>query len=127
MEIDITSDGVEDNQIGWRHFTVVDYVRGCDVRRAGDCVQFWVDSSKTVTESISVVWTLADQNGTSFLGEQQVTVSNEEHPTQTGVIEASSVTYSLNPADKNFTASLNMAPGVKYVIELRYVSVIKVV
>ena len=56
--------------IGWRHYSKVDFVRGCVGESARDCVQLWVDTTKTSNVSITCQWTLADGEDTSFLAEQ---------------------------------------------------------
>ena len=113
----ITSGETEELQGGWRHFTVAHYVRGCNGRPFGDCVNLWV--VKTGSNLLSVAWTLADNNGTSFLGKQQLTVSNEAHLLQIGSLGASSITYTLESTDRNFVISQKISPGVKYLIELK--------
>ena len=57
--------------IGWRHYSKVDFVRGCVGESARDCVQLWVDTTKTSNVSITCQWTLADGEDTSFLAEQE--------------------------------------------------------
>ena len=116
---EIVSDGIEDNQMGWSHFSVVNNVRGCNEKPFEYCVKMWVETSKTQTDSISVAWTLADKNETSFLGKQELTVSNEVHPTQAESLAAFSITYELNSTDRSFDVSQNITPGVKYTIELK--------
>ena len=57
--------------IGWRHYSKVDFVRGCVGESARDCVQLWVDTTKTSNVSITCQWKLADGEETSFLAEQE--------------------------------------------------------
>ncbi|XP_075250737.1 uncharacterized protein LOC142342944 [Convolutriloba macropyga] len=61
----------EFESFGWRHYSKVDFVRGCVGESARDCVQLWVDTTKTSNVSITCQWTLADGEDTSFLAEQE--------------------------------------------------------
>ncbi|XP_075258494.1 uncharacterized protein LOC142350529 [Convolutriloba macropyga] len=106
-----TVDGI--SSFGWRHYSKVNYPRGCVGKSAPDCVRLWVNITLTSDVSITCEWTLADtEEGTEFL---LFTVSNAEHFNQQGVaIPSDTVIHSLDRPDRHFEVIGADIPGVHY-------------
>ncbi|XP_075250734.1 uncharacterized protein LOC142342940 [Convolutriloba macropyga] len=113
--------------IGWRHYSKVDFVRGCVGESARDCVQLWVDTTKTSNVSITCQWTLADGEETSFLAEQgrrafELTAQNVEHLDQQGMsITAKKIVHNLSPKIRELDVPDADIPGVEYTFQLNQI------
>ena len=56
--------------LGWRHYWKETFVRGCVGENGRECVQFLVNTALTTNTSITCEWTLADDEGTIFMADQ---------------------------------------------------------
>ncbi|XP_075255812.1 uncharacterized protein LOC142348373 isoform X2 [Convolutriloba macropyga] len=115
-----TVNGTESAAVGWRHYSKFDYVRGCGDQNVSECVQLWVERDKTSNTSITCKWTLPDHDHhTTFMTDQEFTVTNLEHLNQQGVgLPAAEVVHNLMREDREFEVIGANIPGVHYDFEL---------
>ena len=99
-------------------------VRGCDSLAAINCAKLAVDQDSTTDDSISLSWTVAERGeGVEFGTDYQIlTVTNEEHPTQLGVVTANQIHQFLDSEVRHFVSKDGLSvPGVRYKFELKLV------
>ena len=88
------------------------------------CNQLTVDQDSTTNDSISLSWTVAERGeGIEFgIDYQTLTVTNEEHPTQLGVVTANQISRILDSDIRHFVFDSSLTvPGVSYTFELKLV------
>ncbi|XP_075239393.1 uncharacterized protein LOC142334949 [Convolutriloba macropyga] len=80
----------------------------------------WVNTALTTNTSITCEWTLADGEGTSFMADQQFSVTSQEHFTQQAVvIPAKALVHNLTRKDRRFDVIGANVPGVHYNLLLK--------
>ena len=91
---------------------------------AANCTKMTVNEFSTTADSISLDWIVAENGDDIQFGSdyQIMTVINEQHPTQLGVLTANQISRRLDCDVRHFVSNNGLsAPGVKYTFELKLV------
>ena len=99
-------------------------VRGCGALDVVTCSKLTVDHDSTTNDSISLSWTVAERGeGIEFGTDYQImTVTNEEHPSQLGVVTANQISRILDSDFRQFVSDNGLSvPGVRYTFEIKLV------
>ncbi|XP_075265258.1 uncharacterized protein LOC142357530, partial [Convolutriloba macropyga] len=110
-------------KLGWKFYSTVPLVRGCGSLNSINCAKLMVSGPLEILNPISLSWTVADRGDRiQFGSEHQImTVVNEEHPTQLGVVAANQIAHLLDSDVREFVCDNELnVPGVLYKFELNH-------
>ena len=107
---------------GFNFYSTVLLIRGCDETDAFNCTKITVNKNSTTHYSVSLNWSVADRGDRVQFGiaYQKLTIVNEEHPTQLGVVTANQIDLFLANDIRQFVSNNSLTlPGVLYKFELK--------
>ena len=95
-----------------------------------NCTKLTVNKFSTTTDSISLDWIVAENGDDIQFGSdyQIMTVINEEHPTQLGMLTVTQIDIRLDSDVRHFVSNSGISiPGVRYTFELKLVVLLNII